>query len=270
MHIQIKKFSGPLDLLLQLIRREEMDIFDIDIHKITEQYLIFVEGHSIPDLDSAGDFIRMAALLIYIKSKSLFPAESQVDPELESEVELQKKLVQSLLKMQAVQNICRKFNQYHLLNRDIWSSGGKAGQDLSALFPELQEAGVKQQPILKLMRAYRRVFQQAASSRPLISLEDPPLPFLADCIRSIHYRLIAGASLKMSSLIRHIEGNILSQNLVTFLALLELNRLGIVSLEQKKDYSDIVISVKKQFSDKDFHFIHEMEGGRMEERIGIN
>lgn len=256
MHIQIKEFSGPLDLLLQLIRREEMDIFEIDIHKITEQYLSFIGEHSIPDLDSAGDFIRMAALLIYIKSKSLFPSESQVDSELDNEDELQKDLVQSLLKMQAVQNICRKFNQYPLLNRDVWNSGGE-GKDLSALSDKSQQVDIKQQPIVKLMRAHHKVFQEKITPQPVVSMAEP-LPFMADCIRSIYSHLIVGSKMKMSSLVKKDDKNILSFTLVTFLALLELGRLGIVSLEQEQN--DIAISVRKQFNDKDFGSIQEIEG----------
>ena len=255
MHIQIKEFSGPLDLLLQLIRREEMDIFAIDIHKITDQYLDFIEEHSIPDLDSAGDFIRIAALLIYIKSKSLFPSEPQIDSELEDENELQQGLVQSLLKMQAVQNICKKFNQQPILNRDVWCSGGK-GKDLSVLFDESQKIIIKQQPIIKLMRAYKKMFQEK-TSQPIISMTEP-LPFMGDCIRSIQSCLTVGSKMKMSSLIKKDNKNILSVTLVTFLALLELGRLGIVSLEQ--DQNDIDISVRKQFNNKDFSSLQEMEG----------
>ncbi len=256
MHIQIKEFSGPLDLLLQLIREEEMDIFDIDIHKITEQYLSFIEEHSIPDLDSAGDFIRMAALLIYIKSKSLFPSESQTDSDLESEDELQKDLVQSLLKMQAVQNISRKFNQCSLLNRDVWGSGGEMGKNLSDLFPESQEADIKQQPIVKLMKAYYKMFQKKPSRMPVSITES--LPLMTDCIRSIHSRLTVGAKIKMSSLIKIGDRNILAHTLVTFLALLELGRLGIVSLEQEQN--DISIAVKKQLNNRNFSLIQEIEG----------
>lgn len=255
MHIQIKEFTGPLDLLLQLIRKEEMDIFDIDIHKITEQYLAFIEEHSITDLDSAGDFIRMAALLIYIKSKSLFPSESSEDSEEEDEENLQKGLVQSLLKMQVVQSLCERFNQYPLLDRDVWSSGVETEKDF---FPELQKMDVKQQPIIKLMKTYRRIFQKVPE-RPAVSLKDP-LPFLTDCIRAIHNRLVVGSSLKMGSLIKHKDKNMLSQTLVTFLALLELGRLGIVSLAQDKDFDDIVVSVRRDFSDEDFQSIQEVEG----------
>ena len=255
MNIQIKEFSGPLDLLLQLIRSEEMDIFEIDIHKITDQYLNFIKEHSIPDLNSAGDFIRMAALLIYIKSKSLFPSDSQMDSDSENEEELQKDLVKSLLKMQAVQDICRKFNQYPLLNRDVWNSGAAAGE-LSDLFSESRKIDVKQQPILKLMRAYHKMFQKKAA-QPAVSMKEP-LPFMEDCLRSIRSRLTVGSQVKMSALIRQKNKNTLAYTLVSFLALLELGRLGIVSLTQEHD--DISISVKKDFKEIDFGFIRGVEG----------
>ncbi len=258
MRVEIKEFSGPLDLLLQLIRREEMDIFDIDIHKITEQYLTFIKENSITDLDSAGDFIRIAALLIYIKSKSLFPSESPEDPETESEDDLQKALTQSLLKMSAVQNICKELRQYPMMNRDVWSSGGQTGKDLSAFFPEAQQTGIKQQPILKLMRAYRQAFQSESSPRPAVSFKDP-LPFLTDCIRAIQQNLIKGSSLKMSALTKKKDKHILSHVLVTFLALLELSKLGIVSLAQDKDFSDVMVFVKKHISERDFQSLRETE-----------
>ena len=261
MDIQINKFTGPLDLLLQLIKQEEMDILDIDIHKITEQYLNFIEKHSIPDLDSAGHFIRMAALLIYMKSKSLFPSESQMNADLEEEDTIQEKLIQSLLKMQAVQNVCQKFRQYPLLNRDIWVYGG--GKDLSALFPESKKEDIKQQPIMELMKTHQRVFERSESRRsPSFSTEDS-LPVLTDCIRSLHHRFVKGSVLRMSSLIKQKDKNILSWTLVTFLALLELGRLGVVSLEQEGDFDDIVVSVKKQLSGKDFGSIQEMNEAQL-------
>lgn len=259
MDIQINKFTGPLDLLLQLIKQEEMDILDIDIHKITEQYLNFIEKHSIPDLDSAGHFIRMAALLIYMKSKSLFPSESSMNADLEEENNIQEKLIQSLLKMQAVQNLCQKFRQYPLLNRDTWVCG--RGRDISALFPESKKEGVKKQPIMQLMKAHQRVFKKS-KSHPSFSTEDS-LPILTDCIRSIHHRFVKGSVLRMSSLVKQKDKNVLSWILVTFLALLELGRLGIVSLEQEDDFKDIIVSVKKQLSERDFGSIQEMNEAQL-------
>lgn len=261
LNIQIKEFSGPLDLLLQLIRREEMDIFDIDIHKITEQYLTFIEKSPITDLDSAGDFIRMAALLIYIKSKSLFPSEAPEDSKWENEEALQRTLTRSLLKMQAVQRLTDQLNQCSLLGRDVWSSRiTEHDKEYFSRFSEPLPNRIKQQPLIRLLRAHFRVFQKDSSVSDQSSmLFQEPLPFLSDCIHAIHHRLIVGAELKMSSLTTRKKGNNFPQTIVAFLTLLELSRLGVVSLTQNKDFADIAISVKRQFSDKDFHFIQKLE-----------
>ena len=283
MRIQIKEFSGPLDLLLQLIRREEMDIFDIDIHKITEQYLAFIEQNSIKDLDSAGDFIRMSALLIYIKSKRLFPSESHqefVEAEKENEEEeLEKALTFSLLKMRVLQSVSKQLSEYSLLKKDVWPSG--ATEDFSSqtekrevyAFPSLESGSgnllfsttrdpqIKPEPLLKLLRAYHRVFEKSTFSKkgPSSLSFQEPFPFLSDCIRAIHHRLRVGVEMKMSGLTQQAGRDSLSQTtLVTFLALLELSRLGVVSLEQDKDFADIAILVQRPFKEKDFHSIQEI------------
>lgn len=266
MNTEIKKFTGPLDILLQLIRQNEMDIFDIDIHKITEQYLQFIKENNIPDLDSAGNFIKMAAVLIYIKSKRLFLLESKEDPESESEEDLEKQLIQNLLKMQSVQNISNELNKKYLLNRDTWSAGGKTRTNIYDMFPQYtQEIGIKSEDIITLMRVYKKLFQQtsqksksAETIKSIIDLKQP-LPLLIDFIRSIYDVLVVGSLFKMSSLF-HKKKHKLSYNLITFLSFLELSRLGIVSLAQEEIYSDIDIFVKKQFKDSDFKFIDEVQG----------
>ena len=259
MNIQTKEFSGPLDLLLQLIHQEEMSIFDIDICKITEQYLKFIEENAITDLDSAGDFIRMAALLIYIKSKSLFPSEAQMDSEIETEEDLQKALQQSLLQMQVVKIFCKKFQQRSLLHRDVWSSG-VANQSEKILFSkEHQEQGIKPQPLIRLLKAHWRIFNKPPfRSKTTSFLEEEPLPFFTECIHTFLPRLKLGRAVKMRSLIG--KSAVLSHTLVTFLALLELSRLGFISLEQEKDFSDIAVCMKKQFQEADFQFLMESPG----------
>ena len=130
------------------------------------------------------------------------------------------------------------------------------GKNLSDLFSESQEVDIKQQPIVKLMKAYHKMFQKKPSRMPVSITES--LPLMTDCIHSIHSYLIVGSKIKMSSLIKLDNRNILAHTLVTFLALLELGRLGIVSLEQEQN--DISISVKRQFNNENFSFIQEIEG----------
>ena len=75
--VKLEIFEGPLDLLLYLIKKDEIDIYDIPIERITRQYLEYLDAFKILDLDIAGDFVVMAANLIYIKSRSLLPKDQQ-------------------------------------------------------------------------------------------------------------------------------------------------------------------------------------------------
>jgi len=249
--IQLKEFTGPLDVLLQLIRREEMSILDIDVHKITDQYLEFIESQPIPDLHFAGDFIRMAALLIYIKSKSVLPEFAwcnDLQREDREEQELKADLTISLLKMQIVQSISRKFNQYALLGRDTWSSyAGMQPMKWNCFEQEKNE--VKKNPLLSLLKAYHCVENRVSGKKPTeVNLEEHT-PVLTDRISSIQSRLRAGNHFNMSSLLSY--SNKPGYILTTFLSLLELSRLGIVTLFQKEYFSDIEVCVKKSFNEED-------------------
>ncbi len=257
MQVQLKEFTGPLDVLLQLIRREEMDILDIDIYKITDQYLEFIKSQSIPDLYFAGDFIRIAALLIYIKSKSVLPVYSQQDDlqeESQEEQELKADLTKSLLKMQIVQGIARRLNQYALLGRDVWS-GSVDNQVVSGEDYFDGKNNVQKKPLLSLLKAYHRMQNRFSVKKSTGNVEND-VPVLTDCISSIHSRLKIGRMFNMSSLLSHSSqpGYVLT----TFLSLLELSRLGIVTLSQEKYFSDIQVCVKKSFEEGDIGSIkHE-------------
>src|ERR1700758_4242129 len=83
--VKIEVFEGPLDLLLYLIKREEVDIYSVSIERITNQYLEYLNTFRMLDLDIAGEFVVMAANLIYIKSRSLLPADQQAADEADEE-----------------------------------------------------------------------------------------------------------------------------------------------------------------------------------------
>ena len=249
MQVQLKEFTGPLDVLLQLIRREEMDILDIDIHKITDQYLEFIKSQSMPDLYFAGDFIRMAALLIYIKSKSVLPEYVQQDDlqeESQEEQELKADLTKSLLKMQIVQSISRRLNQYSLLGRDVWS--GSAEVQIVD-WDHSEQSEVQKKPLLSLLKAYHRMENRVSVKKTTTVSMEEYMPVLTDRISSIHSRLKMGKVFNMSSLLSY--SNKPGYVLTTFLSLLELSRLGIVTLFQKEYFSDIEVCVKKSFNEKD-------------------
>jgi len=123
LHVSLEQFEGPLALLLYLIRKEEMDIYNIPIHQITQKYLEHIQMMKKLDLEGAGDFITMAATLIHIKSKMLLP---QYDQEGEDIVDdPRKELVQRLVEYQRYQNASKDLLDRPILNRDVWRRGFK-------------------------------------------------------------------------------------------------------------------------------------------------
>jgi segregation and condensation protein A len=95
--VKLEVFEGPLDLLLYLIKKEEVDIYDIPIERITKQYLDYLQMFKILDLDVAGEFVVMAANLIYIKSRSLLPVDQQPPEESAEEEDPRWELVRQLI-----------------------------------------------------------------------------------------------------------------------------------------------------------------------------
>ncbi len=255
MQVQVNEFTGPLDLLLQLIRKEEMDIFDIDIHKITKQYLNFIEKHPVPNLDSAGDFIKLAATLIYIKSRRLFPAETSTNSESDNEPDPRQDLVESLLKIHAFQTLSHWLNEKHLLSRDVWSSQGKELELFSADFVQVQR--IKKEPSIKLAKSYYQVLHRRISS-PIQRQTFDSLPIISDCIRFICSRLTTGKLFRMGEFLREYRKNRWAHALVIFLSFLEMSRLGLISLQQENDSADIFVSVKKPLKNQKFQVLQQL------------
>src|SRR5207253_10682472 len=116
--VRLEVFEGPLDLLLYLIKRDEVDIYDISLERITQQYLEFMDAFKVLDLDVAGEFVVMAANLIYIKSRSLLPASVQPPEEEAEEEDPRWELVRQLLEY-------KKFKEAasHLHDREVEREG---------------------------------------------------------------------------------------------------------------------------------------------------
>lgn len=151
--VRLPQFEGPLGLLLYLIRKEEMDIANIQIHEITKQYLDYIKIIRDFDLEAAGEFVAMAATLLQIKSKMLLPQYDENGEEVENE-DPRKELVNRLLEYQKYQNISHKLNERMLLGRDLWARGYK--EDLSV--DEMQAQGdvlVEENGLFSLISMYR-------------------------------------------------------------------------------------------------------------------
>ena len=156
MQFSIGTFEGPLDLLLSLIRREEMDIVDIDLQKITHQYLSVIEASKRDlNLEEGGEFIHMASILLYLKSKSLLPYIEE--PEEELEINSKESLIQALAHRSEYLKVAEQLSQKEILNRDIWSCPCR----LDLIEPE--EEVIETDGVFSLFKACSRALRRAST-----------------------------------------------------------------------------------------------------------
>ena len=237
LYVQIKSFEGPLPLLLHLIKREDMNIFDINIHEITKQYLDHIKAMKQLDLEVAGEFIAMAATLIHIKSRMLLPQYDENGEEIEAE-DPRHDLVQRLLEYQRFQLASENLYMRSLVGRDTWLRGTKMVFESSKVDEEivLEEDNA----LFVLIRTYRGCLKNMEKSVHKISGE---LLSIGDCILGLKDRMVVGQPTPLSGLIDRggDRENKVNQILVTFLSMLELAKMGFVSLFQSGNFEEIYV-----------------------------
>ena len=252
-HIQLDKYSGPLDLLLQLIQKQEMDIRNIDICKITRQYLQYLKTVSTPDLEHAGEFITMASLLMYIKSNTLLPLEEKDKEEEENPEELKEKLTQLLVAYQKFQTLSKILFQRHWLGRDSWASGTQE-KIQTALPSDEIEINRDKAPLL-LVKNYQKALMRKHKHQPHVT--PPPLPSLISRIQAITESFVKDTQVPFSQLVKVRQNK--HSLLLTFLSLLELSKLEFISLFQMQPFSDIMVKVNKALDENAFARLHQEE-----------
>jgi segregation and condensation protein A len=233
-------YDGPLDLLLDLIRRQSIDIYDIPIATITKQFLAYTEQLKQSDVDSAGDFIYTAALLIHIKSKMLLPREAS--GVLSGEIEdPRRELVERLLEHERFKAAAQMLLQKQQIEDATWTTPGirefKAQvsaereidadtTDLARVFQEILER-IRSRPVLNVNEETVTVAQMIEYTKRRLMLEDKP-----------------------TSLRKLLQNTHSQQALICmFLAMLELVRLQAILLRQSDKFGDIVIKKTEHFDD---------------------
>ncbi|MCL6544623.1 MAG: segregation/condensation protein A, partial [Bryobacteraceae bacterium] len=151
---RLEQYEGPLDLLLDLIRKQEIDIYDIPIAKITAQYLEYMQRAAEMDIELGAEFIYMAATLIHIKSRMLLPRDPALD-EIEGEEDPRQELVERLLEHERFKNAAEMLQQKLLLEENVWSN-----PQIQAFLDEenSQELAVT---LIDLVRTFQQVLERA-------------------------------------------------------------------------------------------------------------
>jgi segregation and condensation protein A len=232
--VKLEIFEGPLDLLLYLIKRDELDIYDISLERITKQYLEYLQAFKELSIEIAGEFVVMAANLIYLKSRSLLPADQQPPDEEAEEDDPRWDLIRQLIeykkfKEAAAQLHTRALQQERIFTRD---GGGLGAAGETPL--RLGEVG-----IFQLIHAFQNVIKRIEAREDLREIFGEHFT-VSDKIDVILRRLADGVPVRFSDLFGEIASRV--EIVVTFLALLELIRLKQVRAVQADLFDEIEIA----------------------------
>ena len=228
--VRLDNFEGPLDLLVHLIRRHEIDIYDIPIALITEQYLEYLELMQELDLDVAGEFLVMAATLIQIKARMLVPRPAAADEE-EDAGDPRDALVQRLLEHEKYKAAAELLHERQTERSAQWTRPDSRVADIAGQ-PIEREIEVD---LFSLLQAFQAVMARARERRPLELPEE--LVSIERRIEQLNARLSETEACGFEDL---FEGDRSRPELVTtFLALLEMVRLKLVRLFQSGPFAPI-------------------------------
>src|SRR5881397_2373404 len=232
-------YQGPLDLLLDLIRRQDINIYDVPIAKITAQYLAYVEKIRDLDVNIAAEFIYMAAVLIHIKSKMLLPrdpmatAEEQGDPRGE--------LVNRLLEHEKFKSAAQMLLQKQQIEDAVLSNPAlKDFMDAEGTEPELAA------DVIDLVKTFQQILDRARN-RPILEVDEETVT-VGQMIQYLHRRLsIESRPVRLKQMLRNVPSR---QALVCmFLALLELVRLQAIQVRQDHVFGEVLVRKHAHFDE---------------------
>ncbi len=236
--INIPLYEGPLDLLLDLIKKQEMNIHDIQIAKITSQYLDYLHKLEELNVDVSADFIYMAATLIYIKSKMLLPPDPLASPE-ELAADPRADLVQRLVEHEKYKNAAQLLYQKQQVEENVWSKPDKS------LY---KDEGTEADLVVSLVDLVR-VFQQVLERRKEVSrIELKHEQFTVSQMMAQLRAQILASDDNSVNLIRFFEAcPSRHAMIVAFLAVLEMVKMQAVAMVQEKQFGEILLRKHKMF-----------------------
>jgi segregation and condensation protein A len=224
-------YEGPLDLLLDLIRKQDIDIYDIPIARITAQYLAYVEKLRELDVNVAAEFIYMAAMLIHIKSKMLLPRDPDASPNAQDDPRAE--LVSRLIEHEKFKSAAQMLLQKQQIEDAVRSNPAiKEFIDAEGTEPEIAA------DVIDLVKTFQQVLERARS-RPMLQVDEERVT-VGQMIDYLRRRLaLEDSPLRLKQILRNVNSR---QALVCmFLALLEMVRLQAIQLRQDRLFGEILL-----------------------------
>ncbi|SCG83338.1 segregation and condensation protein A [Proteiniborus sp. DW1] len=236
--VVLEAFEGPMDLLMHLIEKEKVDIYDIPIAKITDQYIEYIQGMQSIDLNLTSEFLVMAATLLEIKSKMLLPKSSSDDEQLEmEEADPREELVRRLV----------EYKKFKLVAENLKTKGDTQSKIFFKQKEELEEFmeqdsfELEKIDFKELFLAYMNILNKSKESIKKINLAEIQRDELTieDCMDDLENVIKEKKKVKFNELFK--EDSTKNRVVVIFLSILELIKLKKIKVVQEKNFGDIVI-----------------------------
>jgi len=240
--VKIEAFEGPLDLLLHLIKTLEIDIYDIPVAIITEQYLDFIHQMQILELDVASEYLVMAASLIEMKSRMLLPKQNLLDEDLadfEEEEDPREELVRRLIEYRQYKQAADFLQEREQLQSQVYA---KVPHDLSAYNTKpMEEVPIADVSVYDMLSAFKHLLMRNYINEPLnTKIERQTLPIGTRMEEIVFQLKKLGKSQTFDALFSYPNA---THIVVTFLAILELMKNKAVSCRQDENFSNIEITL---------------------------
>lgn len=254
-HVKLPVFEGPLDLLLYLIKKDELDIYDIPIERITTQYLDYLRLIKMLDLEVAGEYLVVAATLVYIKSRVILPHDQRPPEDEAEEDDPRWELVRQLVEYKKYKDAAYELQQCLARQENVHGRGG-------AFKPDVAPDGslpFDKVGLFDLLSVFQKVLERASKDEDLRDIFEDRFT-VSDKIQFIQSHIAERSRIIFEELF--VEGASRTEIVVTFLAVLELIRLKQIGVAQESPFSPIEL-VKLEVETREY--LPDEPPGEMEE-----
>jgi segregation and condensation protein A len=240
LNVHLEQYDGPLDLLLDLIRKQQVDIRNIPIATITAQYLAFLDQAREMDLDLGADFVFMAATLIHIKSRMLLPTDPALRKEGEAEEDPREELIQRLLEHQRFKDAAEMLHQKRIVEENVWTN------------PRIKEFADEDPglavSLFDLVKAFGEVLDRL-KDRPVYQVDEEDIK-VSDMVLHVRSLLVHTRKDKPLFIIQLMEQQRSRRAMIClFLAVLEMVKTQSVEILQKDLFGEIALAKGERFDE---------------------
>ncbi len=242
LNFHLEQYDGPLDLLLDLIRKQQIDIKDIPIATITQQYLEYMDKAREMDIDLGAEFVYMAATLIHIKSKMLLPRDPALETGEDAAEDPRQELVDRLLEHERFKNAAEMLQQKRLIEENVWSN-----PQIKAFVTEDDDPGVTA-TLFDLVKAFGEVLERI-KNRPVYEVESADVT-VGDMILYLRGQFQNIAPQEPVFILRLLEQQRTRRSMIAlFLAVLEMIRMQAAVVTQKDLFGEIALQRHASFDE---------------------